>query len=125
MHGRSEDILGEPDQMLLNHTLIMKLDSKLVEQSGTQRHHWASINRILKADFFQINHPQRFADQISSSRYRARLAQSALCHSEHATIAPPQPETDQPTSIWSSSSTSILPKPRLRRAQQILPGASR
>ena len=76
----------EPDQRLPDHMPIMKLDSELVEQNGTQRRHRASINCILKADYAQINHLQRFADHTLSSRYRASRASSTLRHSKRASV---------------------------------------
>ena len=79
---------GEPDQRLPDHTLIMKLESELVEQSGTQRRHQASTNCILKADYAQINYRQRFADHTSSSKYRARRASGTLYYSKHASVHP-------------------------------------
>ena len=56
----------------------MKCDTKLVEQSDTQRRHWASASVVLKADYAQINHRQRFADHKSSFLHRARRASSVL-----------------------------------------------
>ena len=125
MHRRSEDILGEPDLGLPNHTLIMKLDSELVERSGTQRHRWASIIVYLKPIFCRSTILN--ALQIRHRRLNIAHAEpKAPSVTQNTPLFPlPQPETYQATGIWSSSSTSILPKPRLRRAQQKLHGASR
>ena len=66
----------------------MKRNTELVEQSGTQRRHWASASFVLIADYAQINYRQRFADLTSSFQYRARQTSSALCHSKYASVHP-------------------------------------
>ena len=88
--------IGDPDLNFPDRRLVMKLDSELVEQSGTQRCHRPSTNCILKADYVQINHRHRFADPITSSDI------------SHAETKAPSVAPNTPLSISRPESTKLV-----------------
>lgn len=110
MHVGSEDLLRDPKQKVPNNRLIMNLDPELVEQGGTQETPPGSLTDILKAGSLQIYHHQHFADHTSTSRHRESRAQGALYQPEPATVLY-RAEAYQVSSVWSSSSSSLLPTP--------------